>query len=96
MTAAVSAVSAVAALDAMVIAPAVSAPVRPTHVNEYGASLRRKREETGVVLADIARKTGYDIADLLRMESGGMALEASTFSRISAAIGELVREKTRR
>jgi predicted transcriptional regulator len=90
-----TAVSPLAALDAMEILPAVSAPVRPTRVNEYAATLRRKREETGVVLADIARKTGYDIADLLRMESGGIALDASTYTRISAAMGELVREKTR-
>jgi hypothetical protein len=67
-----------------------------TRVNEYAAALRRKREETGVVLPDIARMTGYDIADLLRMESGAIALEARAFSRISAAIGDLVREKTHR
>jgi hypothetical protein len=88
--------SAMAALDAVVAVSAVAAPVRPTHTNEYAASLRRKREETGVVLPDIARKSGYDITDLLRMESGAIALEASTYSRISAAISELVREKTRR
>ena len=90
-----TAVSPLEALDAMEILPAVAAPVRPTRVNEYAATLRRKREETGVMLADIARKTGYDIADLLRMESGGIALDASTYTRISAAMGELVREKTR-
>jgi predicted transcriptional regulator len=92
---AVSAMSPMARLDAMEILPAVAAPVRPS-INEYAASLRRQREETGVVLADIARKTGYDIADLLRMESGGIALEESTYSRISAAMSELVREKTHR
>jgi transcriptional regulator with XRE-family HTH domain len=66
----------------------------PARVSEYAAALRRKREETGVVLADIARKTGFDIAELLRMETGAIALEARAFSRISAAIGELAREKT--
>jgi predicted transcriptional regulator len=68
--------------------------VGPTRVSEYASALRRKREETGVVLADIARKTGFDIADLLRMEAGAIALEARAFSRISTAIGELAREKT--
>jgi hypothetical protein len=76
------------------VSAGVSAIV-PTRVNEYASALRRKREETGVVLPDIARKTGYDIADLLRMESGAIAVEATTFSRISAAIGELLREKVR-
>jgi hypothetical protein len=66
-----------------------------TRVSEYAAALRRKREETGVVLSDISRVTGYDIADLLRMESGAIALEATVFSRISAAMGELVRAKNR-
>jgi hypothetical protein len=75
---------------------AVSEPLvqRPTRVSEYATALRRKREETGVVLSDISRKTGYDIADLLRMESGAIAVEASMFSSISAAISQLVREKT--
>ena len=79
------------------VTEAAAAPViRPIRVSEYASALRRKREETGVVLADIARKTGFDIADLLRMETGAIALEASTFSRISAAISQLVREKTHR
>jgi hypothetical protein len=82
------------------MAAAVSdAPVdqttQPIRVSEYASALRRKRAETGVVLPDIARKTGYDIADLLRMESGSIPLEATTFSRISTAISQLVREKTR-
>jgi predicted transcriptional regulator len=68
----------------------------PVRVSEYAAALRRKREETGVVLPDIARKTGFDIADLLRMETGAIPLEARAFSRISTAIGELVREKVHR
>jgi predicted transcriptional regulator len=65
-----------------------------SRVSEYASALRRKRSETGVVLPDIARKTGYDIADLLRMETGAIPLESSTFSRITAAISQLVREKT--
>jgi hypothetical protein len=94
MTAALDALAALPAVSAVPAAAAVSAAL-PTRVSEYASALRRKREETGVVLADIARVTGYDIADLLRMESGAIALEATVFSRISAAIGQLVRDKAR-
>ena len=83
-------------MTAAVDSDAVARPLaRSARISEYSSSLRRKREETGVVLADIARKTGYDIADLLRMESGAIAVESSTFSRISAAMSLLVRERTR-
>ncbi|HSS68944.1 MAG TPA: hypothetical protein VLK34_10365 [Nocardioidaceae bacterium] len=83
-------------MTAPVGADAAALPLtRSARISEYSASLRRKREETGVVLADIARKTGYDIADLLRMESGAIAVESSTFSRISGAMSQLVRERTR-
>jgi transcriptional regulator with XRE-family HTH domain len=67
-----------------------------TRVSEYAAALRRKREETGVVLADIARMSGYDIAQLLRLESGVVPLDSPTYSRISTAINQLVRERQRR
>jgi hypothetical protein len=94
------ALDALAAMPAVSAVPAPAAPAPsadlPTHVNEYAPALRRKREETGVVLSDIARMTGYDIADLLRMESGAIPLEAAVFSRISTAIAELARNKVRR
>ena len=95
MTAALAALQALPAVSAVPVFAAVSGAL-PTRVSEYASSLRRKREETGVVLADIARVTGYDIADLLRMESGAMALEAAVYSRISAAISDLVLDKTRK
>jgi transcriptional regulator with XRE-family HTH domain len=84
-------------MTAVPIVPADVVPVsRAARISEYATSLRRKREETGVVLADIARKSGYDIAELLRMESGSASLDSTTYSRVSSAISQLVRERTRR
>jgi|tagenome__1003787_1003787.scaffolds.fasta_scaffold20073918_1 hypothetical protein len=83
-------------MSAAVAAGGAASSSRFTRVSEYSLSLRRKRAETGVVLADIARKSGYDIADVLRMESGVIPLDSATYSRISAAITQLVRERQHR
>jgi predicted transcriptional regulator len=57
--------------------------------------LRNRRHEAGVMLADLARKTGYDVLYLLEIENGSTEVHAHSYSRIAAAIAELVHERRR-
>lgn len=56
------------------------------------AGLKKAREESGVTLADLAQRTGIDIATLSKLESGKHGNPTlATIARISNALGKMVR-----
>jgi transcriptional regulator with XRE-family HTH domain len=73
--------------------PSGSATAAPCPVSDRAQALQRSRHQAGVVLPDIARKTGYSIQYLLQVETGALELGSVTYGRISSAITELLREK---
>jgi predicted transcriptional regulator len=68
----------------------------PAEVGNRALVLQRKRQAARIVLPDLARKTGYTITDLLRMDTGEVEVSAADFDRICEAIEQLEREKFRR
>jgi hypothetical protein len=63
---------------------------------QRAAALQQARQDALVVLPDISRKTGYGIADLIRLETGQVEVSPHAYAKITSAIEELVGEREHR
>jgi hypothetical protein len=60
---------------------------------ERAAAIRQARQDAFVVLPDVARMTGFGIAQLIQIEAGRTDVSSEAYEKISGAIDELLSER---